>query len=81
MCDNMCDIFCSNTYIKITDKWYDFSNFVKTHPGGESILRKYNKKDATEKFYSIHRHYDYLHTLDDFLIRDQQLLNKLNKIK
>ena len=77
----MCDIFCSNTFIKICNKWYNLSNFLKTHPGGESILKKYNKKDATQKFYSIQGHYNYLHTLDDFLIRDEKILNKLNKLK
>jgi cytochrome b involved in lipid metabolism len=79
MCDDICDIFFSNTYVKISDKWYNVTNFLKTHPGGENILRKYNKKDATEKFYSISGHYNYLHTLDDFLIRDEKILNKLNK--
>jgi cytochrome b involved in lipid metabolism len=75
----MCDLFQSHTYIKINNDWYDVTNFVDTHPGGKSILQKYNKKDATEKFYSIKGHYNYLHTLDDFLIRDINLLNKLNK--
>lgn len=75
----MCEIFFSNTYVKISDRWYDLSHFLKTHPGGEDILRKYHKKDATQKFYSIHRHKHYLHTLDDFLITDDKILNKLNK--
>ena len=64
----MCDIFYSKTYIKIHEYWYDVSNFVKMHPGGEKILRKYHKKNATDKFYSIPNHINYLHTLDDFLI-------------
>jgi cytochrome b involved in lipid metabolism len=76
----MCEIFKSNTYVMINNNWYDVTDFVKTHPGGETILKKYHKKDATEKFYSIKGHYNYLHTLDDFLIRDRYLLYKLNKI-
>jgi cytochrome b involved in lipid metabolism len=75
----MCDVFQSHTYVKINNNWYDVTNFTKTHPGGEHILHKYHKKDATEKFYSIAGHYNYLHTLDDFLIRDNDLLDKLNR--
>jgi cytochrome b involved in lipid metabolism len=77
----MCDIFCSNTFVKISDRWYDLSIFLKIHPGGKNILRKYHKKDATEKFFTVPGHYNYLHTLDDFLIRDEKILNKLNNIK
>jgi cytochrome b involved in lipid metabolism len=75
----MCELFKSNIHIKIHNNWYDVSDFIKIHPGGEKILRKYHKKDATEKFCSILGHYNYLHTLDDFLIRDKFLLDKLNK--
>jgi cytochrome b involved in lipid metabolism len=57
------------------------TNFLQIHPGGEHILKKYHKKDATDKFYSISGHINYLHTLDDFLITDPKILNKLNKIK
>ena len=51
---------------------------IKIHPGGENILRKYNKKDATNAFYSIDGHYNYIHALDEFLIRDVFLKDKLN---
>jgi cytochrome b involved in lipid metabolism len=63
----------------INNDWYDVTDFIKIHPGGEKILKKYHKKDATDFFYSIRGHYNYLHTLDDFLIRDKFLLDKLNK--
>ena len=74
----MCLFRESRVRIKIYDKWYDVTNFLKIHPGGENILKKYNNKDATKAFYSIDKHYNYLHALDDFLITDNELINKLN---
>ena len=75
----MCEIFKSKTYIIINNKWYDVSDFINIHPGGEKILRKFHKKDATYEFYSIRGHYNYIHSLEDFLITDKVLLDKLNK--
>ena len=74
----MCIFRDKPIYIKIDDNWYDVKTFLKIHPGGENILRKYNKKDATKAFYSIDGHYNYLHALNDFLIKDKKLIEKLN---
>jgi cytochrome b involved in lipid metabolism len=74
----MCIFGNSHIHIKIDTNWYDVTNFVKIHPGGEKIVRKYNKKDATQFFYSIKKHHNYLHALDEFLIKDAILINKLN---
>ena len=40
----MCIFFKDHIRIKIHNKWYDISSFLKIHPGGEKILRKYNNK-------------------------------------
>lgn len=77
----MFEIFKSYTYIKIDDNWYDLTKFLKMHPGGESILKKYHKKNATKIFYSISGHYNFLHSLEKFLIKDEKKINKLNKNK
>jgi cytochrome b involved in lipid metabolism len=69
----------SRVRIKIDDNWYDVTNFVNIHPGGEKILKKYNNKDATNAFYSINKHYNYIKALDEFLVRDNILIDKLNK--
>jgi cytochrome b involved in lipid metabolism len=74
----MCIFGNSHINIKIYNKWYNVTSFKKIHPGGEKILRKYNNKDASLIFSSIDGHYNYLHTLDDFLIKDTELINKLN---
>lgn len=74
-------MFCflsSRTCIMIDNKWYDVTSFLKIHPGGESILKKYHKKDATEKFYFIKHHLNYIKALEEFLIVDQKLINELN---
>ena len=65
----------------INNKWYNMTNFVDIHPGGKKILKEFHKKDATERFYSIISHYNYLNTLEDFLITNKVLLDKLNKNK
>ncbi|KAJ3199408.1 hypothetical protein HDU82_000440 [Entophlyctis luteolus] len=48
---------------KVDDLWvvidsvvYDLSRFVPAHPGGEHVLVEIAGKDATEEFYSLHRH-------------------------
>jgi cytochrome b involved in lipid metabolism len=73
----MC-IFGKFIHIKIDNNWYDVTSFIKIHPGGKKILRKYNKKDATTAFYSINMHYNYIQALDEFLVTDKELINKLN---
>ena len=35
---------------------YDLTDFLEAHPGGESVLRQVAGQDATEAFYSLHRH-------------------------
>nr|KAJ3419343.1 hypothetical protein HK105_007067 [Polyrhizophydium stewartii] len=35
---------------------YDITNFAAMHPGGEQIILEVAGKDATEAFYSFHRH-------------------------
>ncbi len=40
--------------IKIHQKYYDLSNFVKIHPGGEKILESCEGIDATNAFESYH---------------------------
>jgi cytochrome b involved in lipid metabolism len=77
----MCCFLSSRTYIMIENKWYDVTSFLKIHPGGESILKKYHKKDVTEKFYSIKKHSNYIRALEQFLIKDDNLIKKLNKYK
>jgi cytochrome b involved in lipid metabolism len=74
----MCFFRESHIYIKIHHKWYDVTSFKKIHPGGENILKKYKNKDATKAFYSIDKHYNYIHALDEFLITDKYLIDKLN---
>jgi cytochrome b involved in lipid metabolism len=74
----MCIFKNTSLCIKINDKWYDVTTFKKIHPGGENILKKYKNKDATKAFYSINKHYNYLHALDEFLITDKYLIDKLN---
>jgi cytochrome b involved in lipid metabolism len=66
----------------IDDKWYDVKPFFKIHPGGEKILKKYQNKDATIAFHSIKAHNNYYRALNNFLINDEKIINKLNdKIK
>ena len=71
-------LFKTNCYIMIGDKWYDVKPFLKIHPGGDTILKKYKDKDATIAFYSVNAHYHYFHALDNFLIKDEDVINKLN---
>ena len=74
----MCIFRESPIYIKIDNNWYNVTSFKKIHPGGENILKKYKNKDATKAFYSIDKHYNYIHALYDFLITDKYLIDKLN---
>ncbi len=66
-------------HVKIDRDWYDLASLKKVHPGGSKILKKYNKKDATDKFYSVYGHQNYMHLLREYLIVDINLINKLNK--
>lgn len=44
--------------IIIDDHKFDVTDFLKHHPGGPEIIRKYNGKDATEAFNEIKGHFD-----------------------
>lgn len=45
-----------DAWIIIQGLVYDISKFAAMHPGGEKLILKYAGKDATEVFYSYHRH-------------------------
>jgi len=45
-----------STWIIINGGVYDVTSFAEVHPGGEELIRQYAGKDATEEFYSLHRH-------------------------
>ena len=34
--------------------WYDLKNWAASHPGGPSILKLFDGKDATDAFHSLH---------------------------
>lgn len=75
----MFTLFKTKCYVKINNDWYNLKPFLKLHPGGNKILEKYHMKDATEKFYIIRAHQNYIHVLDKYLITDTFLIVKLNK--
>jgi cytochrome b involved in lipid metabolism len=74
----MFDFFKKKCYVKIHNDWYNLKKFLKLHPGGNKILQKYHMKDATDKFFSIRAHYNYIQVLDRYLITDIFLIVKLN---
>ncbi|KAJ3064234.1 hypothetical protein HDU99_004528, partial [Rhizoclosmatium hyalinum] len=43
-------------WIVIDSVVYDLTRFLPAHPGGEHVLIEVAGKDATEEFYSLHRH-------------------------
>ena len=65
--------------VKIDNDWYDLTKLKKVHPGGSKILKKYNKKDATTRFYSVYGHQNFIHLLKEYLITDTNLITNLNK--
>ncbi len=56
--------------IKIDGYLFDFTSFIDKHPGGSSILKKYQGKDATSIFNSIKEHNEtyVLDMLDQFCV-------------
>ena len=46
------------TYIFIDDHVFDVTDYIKKHPGGGKILRKFHLKDATKEFNAIKGHSD-----------------------
>ena len=73
--------FSNFVIIKINRNWYNITNYLDTHPGGESILKNYHLRDATEPFNKIKSHKFALETLSKYKITDQKLINKLNKLE
>lgn len=45
-----------DAWIQINNDVYNISRFAGMHPGGEKNIQNYAGKDATEVFYSLHRH-------------------------
>jgi len=45
-----------DAWIVINDNVYDVSKFAIVHPGGDGVLAEYYGHDASEVFYSLHRH-------------------------
>ena len=64
------DISENRIIIIIDDYLFDVTNYMKEHPGGKKILKKFNKKDATEAFNQVRGHHDgyVLGLLDEFCI-------------
>ena len=64
------DISSNKIIIFIDDHKFDVTEYANTHPGGKKILKKYNKKDATQAFNEVKGHGDgyALSLLDEFCI-------------
>ena len=45
-----------SAWLVIADEVYDVTKFLKFHPGGAKVMLKFAGKDATDVFYSLHRH-------------------------
>jgi len=46
----------TSAWIIIDGYVYDITTFAAMHPGGELLILSFAGKDATETFYSLHRH-------------------------
>lgn len=46
------------TIIIIDDHYFDVTDYLKDHPGGQKILKKFHLKDATDAFNQIKGHGD-----------------------
>jgi cytochrome b involved in lipid metabolism len=66
-----------NIYISIDKYWFDVTNYK--HPGGRMVLKKFHLRDATQAFNDIPGHVEAYHLLENFEIRDKELLDKLPK--
>lgn len=68
-------------YVKIDGYWFNLTNF-KNHPGGISLLKKYNLRDATNAFNDA-KHIDgfVLLLMEQFEVKDNYLIAKLNNIQ
>ena len=42
-------------WIAVSDKVYDITDFISTHPGGASILMTVAGEDASDYFYALHK--------------------------
>ncbi len=67
----------SKIFVKIDDYWFDVTNY-NNHPGGSKILKKYHMKDATDAFNAA-KHVDGLLYLEDYEVKDLQLVKYLNE--
>ena len=64
-------------------KWYDCTYYLKVHPGGVTIMYKYNMRDATYAFTHLTNHFK-----DDFInlllktmeVKEPELIEKLEKL-
>lgn len=54
--------------VRIEDHWFDLTDYASQHPGGETILRKYHGKDATDAFNDVKGHSDAIHLLEELEI-------------
>jgi len=50
------EVASHNEWIIIDSKVYDISKFRNLHPGGTEVFTEYEGQDATEVFYSLHKH-------------------------
>ncbi len=72
----------SKVYLKINGKWYDCTYYLKVHPGGVTIMYKYNMRDATYAFNDerIHLNNDHINLLLKTMeVREPELIEKLDK--
>ncbi|PBP19866.1 acyl-CoA dehydrogenase-like protein [Diplocarpon rosae] len=42
-------------WLVIDSKFYDLTDFLVAHPGGQAVLKQVAETDATEAFYNLHR--------------------------
>ena len=63
--------------IIIDDHKFDVTDFLKKHPGGPEIIKKYNGKDATKAFNEVRGHFDGY--VDGML--DEMCIGKVERLK
>lgn len=73
--------FSNSVIIRINNIWYDLTKYLEFHPGGESILKHYHLRDATEAFNKVSYHKFTIERLSDFKITDEKLIKKLEKLE
>ena len=73
--------FSNFVIIRINNNWYDITNYIAIHPGGESILKHYHLRDATEPFNKVKSHKFALETISKYKINDNKIISKLDKLE